>query len=145
MPTIRIQTKDLPYDESDVITFDEGLVGLPQLRRMVVITQPEISPFLWLASVEDPEKAFLVMEPRTQFDHYAPAIPAQVCGRIGLKDDEEPLLLAIVRILPEWQSSTVNLRAPLIVSPGAMRGVQAVLTDSPYRVDESLAGMAAAA
>ncbi len=145
MPTIRIQSKDLSYDEVDVITFDEGLVGMPNLRRMVVVAQPEIAPFLWLASVEEPETAFLVMEPREQFEQYAPEIPAQVRQRLGLAENEDPLVLAIVRIQPEWQLSTVNLRAPLLITSRQMRGLQLVLTDSAFRVDESLAGMAVAA
>lgn len=145
MPKIHIQSKEIEYAERDVITFDEGLVGLPQLRRLVIISQPEIHPFLWLASVEASETAFLVLEPHAQFSDYTPSIPPQVSTRIQLEDWEEPLLLAIARITPEWQSSTLNLRAPLVIAPNAMRGAQIVLTESAYRLDEPLALLAAAA
>lgn len=145
MPSIRIQSKDIDYEEESVITFDEGIVGLPHLRRLVIVSQPEIVPFLWLASVEEPETAFLVMEPHSQFDNYAPALPAQVSARIGMQEKEQPLLLTIVRIMPEWQCSTVNLRAPLVIAPSSMRGTQLVLTESNYRLDEPLAALAAAA
>jgi flagellar assembly factor FliW len=145
MPSIRIQSKDLNYEEDAVITFDEGIVGLPHLRRLVIVNQPEIAPFMWLASVEEPETAFLVMDPYSHFGNYAPGIPVQAFARIGMKEKEQPLLLAIVRIMPEWDCSTVNLRAPIVIAPNSMRGTQLVLTESNYRLDEPLAALAAAA
>jgi flagellar assembly factor FliW len=145
MPKIHIQSKEIEYAERDVITFDEGLVGLPHLRRLVIINQPEIHPFLWLASLEAPETAFLVLEPHAQFSDYAPSIPPQVSTRIKLEAWEKPLLLVIARITSEWQCSTLNLRAPLVIAPNAMRGAQIVLTESAYRLDEPLAMLAAAA
>jgi flagellar assembly factor FliW len=145
MPKVRIQSTDIEYAEGDVITFDEGLVGLPHLRRLVVVSQPEIHPFLWLASVEEPETAFLVLEPHIQFSDYAPGIPPQVRARIGMAEREEPLLLAIARITADWQRSMINLRAPLVVAPSVMRGTQVVLMESDYRLEEPLAVLAAAA
>lgn len=143
MPKVRIQSTDIEYTENAVITFEEGLIGLPQLRRLVVISQPEIAPFFWLASVEADETAFLVLDPQAYLDGYEPRLPAAACARIGLQTDEEPLLLAITRIMPEWHDSTLNLRAPLVISTGAMRGTQPVLTETEYRLDEPLAALAA--
>lgn len=145
MPKVRIQSTDIEYTESAVITFEEGLIGLPQLRRLVVISQPEIAPFFWLASVEEDETAFLVLDPQAYLDSYTPRLPNETRARIGLKSDEEPLLLAITRIMPEWHDSTLNLRAPLVISTGAMRGTQPVLTETNYRLDEPLAALAALA
>lgn len=138
MPKLQLQNSELTFTEGDVITFDEGLVGLPQLRRLVVVSQPEIEPFLWLTSVEDPTTTFLVLEPGTKFEQFTPTVPPQVRARLGLKAAEEPLWLAIVRITPEWQDSTINLRAPLAIAPQAMRGAQFVLTESGYRINEPL-------
>lgn len=143
MPKVRIQSTDIEYTDSDVITFEEGLIGLPQLRRLVVISQPEIAPFFWLASVEATETAFLVLDPQAYLDSYTPRLPAETRARIGLQADEEPLLLAITRITPEWHESTLNLRAPLVISTGAMRGTQPVLAETNYRLDEPLAALAA--
>ena len=144
MPKVRIQSTDIEYTDKDVITFEEGLIGLPQLRRLVVISQPEIAPFFWLASVETDEMAFLVLDPQAYLDTYTPRLPTETRMRIGLKADEEPLMLAITRITPEWHESTLNLRAPLVISTGAMRGTQPVLTETNYRLDEPLAALAAA-
>jgi flagellar assembly factor FliW len=139
MPKITLQNTEISFAEGDIITFEEGLVGLPQLRELVVVSQPDIAPFLWLTSAEQPETAFLVLEPRAQFADYTPSLPPEVRARLGLSDAEQPLWLAIVRIAPEWQSSTINLKAPLVIATQAMRGAQFVLTEPSYRLDEPLA------
>ena len=145
MPKVQIQSTDIEYADADVITFEEGLVGLPSLRRLVVVSQPEILPFLWLAAVDESETAFLVLEPHSHCPGYAPAVPAEVRLRIGLRSGEEPLLLTIARIMPDWQDSTLNLRAPLVIAPSSMRGTQLVLSDSQYQLNEPFAQWAEAA
>lgn len=143
MSTIRIQGTELSYTESDIITFAEGMIGLPHLRRMVLIHQSDIEPFLWLASLEDPSIVFLVIESRTAFPDYAPPVSDAVRAALGLAADESPLALALALIAAEWTESTINLRAPLMVAPGTMRAAQIVLSDSAYRLNQPLPFQAA--
>ena len=138
MSIIRIQGTELSYHESDIITFAEGMIGLPHLRRMVLISQSDIEPFLWLASLDDPSVVFLVIEARGVFPDYAPSVPEAVRTALGMTAQETPLMLTIALITPEWTNSTINLRAPLIVSPVTMRAAQIVLSDSAYRLDQQL-------
>lgn len=138
MPTLRIQGTDLSYDEADIITFDEGLIGLPHLRRMVLVRQDDIAPLLWLASLDDPRVAFLVVEPHTLFSNFELRLPDDSHFRDIVSGDETPVVLAIVLIASDWAQSTINLRAPLFISARTMHGAQIALTDSPYRVDEPL-------
>ena len=74
MPTIRIQGTDLTYEEKDIIRFDEGLIGMPHLRRMVLINQTDIAPFLLLCSLDDSQLAFLVLEAVVHFPRYTPRL-----------------------------------------------------------------------
>ena len=147
MPTIKIQGAELAYDETDIINFEEGLIGLPHLRRMVLVRRPDVEPFLWLASLDDSTVAFLVVEPRTLFPDYAPPLPRAfvsseaVAGggaAKGTAAGDRPLVLAVVLIAADWRLSTVNLRAPLFISLATMRGAQIVLGETDYRVDEPL-------
>ena len=145
MPTIHIQGEDLPYEATDIITFDEGLIGFPELKRLVLIRQSSIEPFFWLASVDDPDVVFLVVDPRPFFPHYKmELLDAGHIHRAAVAD-EKLLVLAISVIAPEWKESKINLRAPLFISPSTMRGIQFVLSDSPYRSDEQFPQQAIAA
>jgi flagellar assembly factor FliW len=145
MPTLRIQGNEIPYDEKDIITFPEGLIGLPHLTRMVAVKEETIEPFLWLASVDEDDAAFVVAEARSIFPHYKPLLPADSIMKDLLSQNEEPVVLAIVLIDSDWQKSTANLRAPLFVSANTMRGAQVVLTDNAFSVGEPLPLNAAAA
>jgi flagellar assembly factor FliW len=138
MPTIDVHGTQLAYDPTEVICFDEGLVGMPNLRKMVLVREEGVEPFLWLAAVDGPPTTFLVADPRDLFSGYVPDVPEDVRCRLGLESGEAPLVLAVVTVARDGISSTANLRAPVFVAPSAMRGAQAILTSSVFRVDERL-------
>lgn len=136
MPTIRMLGEELPYEARDIITFEEGLIGLPALKRMALVQQPSIAPFLWLAALDEPDISFLVVDPRPIFPDYCPRLPntANICDGAG--DEEKLLVLAVVLIAPRWPESKINLLAPLFISPSTMRGIQFILPDGSYSSSE---------
>ena len=138
MPSIRIHGTELPYNLSDTVTFEEGLIGLPKLRRMVIVRRSDISPFLWFASLGDQDAAFLVVNPAELFPDYRPSLTEELRVRIGVTSGQPPLVLAIASIDNDWEKSTVNLRAPLFINPDQMRGAQAALVGSSYKLNEPL-------
>ncbi len=138
MATICVQGTDLSYGEEDIIRFEEGLIGMPQLRRMVLLNYTEVAPILLLCSLDDPQIAFLVLEAKAHVPDYAPQFPASLKQQLGLTVGEAPLTLVIVTIAAEWTESTINLRAPIVIAPRTMRGAQTVLTDSAYQLAEPL-------
>ncbi len=144
MPTIRIQGATLSYEESDIITFDEGLIGFPQLRRVVLVRQSDIEPFLWLVPLDDERLAFLVVDPRTLVADYEAHVPRDVRARLALDADDRVLMLCMVVMRADPRRSTVNLRAPVLIAARAMRGLQTILADSSYRVDQPLLAAEAA-
>jgi flagellar assembly factor FliW len=137
MPILNVEGTELEYGEADIITFAEGLIGLPHLRRMVLVNRAEAEPFLWLASVDEPETAFLVLDPRLWTPGYQPALPESLKQLSGAAD-ETLVVLAIVTIAADWAASTINLRAPIVISPSTMQGAQVILTESTYKHNEPL-------
>lgn len=138
MPTLNIQGTELPYEEKDIVTFDEGLIGLPHLQRMVVVSQPDIEPFLWLASLDEEGVALVIAEASGIFPDYAPAVPADCSFSEALAEDEHPMSFAIVLLAAEWEKATANLRAPIFVSTRTRRGAQVILPDHTYSVGQPL-------
>src|SRR6186997_1384960 len=132
MPTLNIQGTELQYDEKDVFTFNEGLIGLPHLQRMVLVNQPDIEPFMWLASLDEEGVALVIADAPGIFPGYAPAVPADCSFSKGLGEDEHPMAFAIVLIAPEWEKATANLRAPIFVSARTRQGAQVILPDNTY-------------
>ncbi|CAN5415444.1 flagellar assembly protein FliW [soil metagenome] len=128
---ITIKGKDFSYDESQIINFAEGLIGLPEMRRAVLIAMDEFEPFCWLASIESEKTRFIVVDPNDVFAAYKPFDS-------DAGSDEKLKMLAIVNVSSDWQKTTVNLRAPLVINQETLRGAQLVLTDSSYQFGESL-------
>lgn len=144
MPRIEIQNQNYFYDEAGIIGFDEGLIGLPGLRRATLVEFSDCAPFLWLASLEDAKTRFVVVEPKRIFNDYAVQTPANVVAKLDLSD-APPLVLTIVKISSDWTKTTVNLRAPLFVNRETGRGAQIVLTNTNLRLDQPLPLAASAA
>lgn len=138
MATIRVQGVELSYEEQDIIRFEEGLIGMPQLRRMVLIHYTEVAPILLLCALDDPAVTFLVLETKSHLPTYAPQLPPVLKQQLKLAEGEAFLTLVMVTIAAEWTASTVNLRAPVVIAPGAMRGTQVILSDSTYQLAEPL-------
>ena len=127
---ITIKGKQFSYDENDVINFSEGLIGLPEMRRAVLIAMVDYEPFCWLASVESEKTRFIVVDPYEFFSSYKPFSPAE--------DDKKLQTLAIVNVSSEWEKTTVNLRAPLVINKETHSGAQRILSDTSYQFAESL-------
>ncbi len=106
----------------EVLTFPFGVIGLEHLRRFALVVDARIAPCLWLQSLDEPETAFVVVDPLVVDPDYAPALPGGVSGG----------LLAIITLRPEPEKSTVNLLAPVIVDPMTREGRQLVLHESGY-------------
>lgn len=124
---INIQGKEYSYNETEVINFTEGLVGLPEMRNAVLIPMDEFAPFCWLASVDDEKNRFIVVNPHDIFSGYeAQPNPA------GSKT------MAIVKISSDWRKTTVNLRAPIFIDHATGRAKQSILTESNYSPAEAI-------
>jgi flagellar assembly factor FliW len=130
MPTISIKGQNFEYSADDVLTFPEGLIGLPQMRSAALVPLADCEPFAWLASLDDETTRFIVMPPGTVFATYS---PAQYLHNQPTDD-----ALVIVRVSSDWRRTTVNLRAPILIDSTRRAAVQVVLADSPYGLAEPL-------
>lgn len=129
MPAIKIKEKEISYEDGEVITLPEGLIGMPDVRRFVVVPMDEFEPFCWLASVDSEKHRFVVVNPKEIVGTYDSAMIANADGKCAL---------AIVKISSDWTKTTVNLRAPILIDRDARSGMQVILSDSEYQFAESL-------
>lgn len=140
MPIITVQKTEYSYNNSDVLSFDEGLIGLPEMRRAVLLQLPDFEPFCWLAALDNPDKRFLVVNPHQIFSNYQANVPGEIALHLEA-NASAPNVLAIVKLSSDWTKTTVNLRAPIFVNQTTKLAAQAVLSNTNYRLDESLPEM----
>lgn len=94
---------------------------------------PKVEPFIRMASLDERGPAFIVVPPGFLFSDYVIEIPEQDCDELGLRSEEDVLVLGIVR-RKGVSIPTVNLMAPVIVNERLFVASQVVLDKSGYGV-----------
>lgn len=126
-------------EDTATFEFPEGLFGFPSLKRYVVESIPGGGDVLkQMVSVDDPDVAFTIVFPFAFFPDYAPDIAEEDLKSVEAESAEQVLLYVIANVPPQFQETTVNLRAPLIFNPFTRKARQVILTEDRYRSRERL-------
>jgi flagellar assembly factor FliW len=120
----------------DIVTIRDGLPGFEDCRRFVLISSPDLSPLVQLQGVDGTRPSFLAIDPRHVLPAYDTALAPADRSRIAAGDADVLLWLAIVRL--DGARVLVNLRAPVVVNPRCMLGLQVVAAESPYDTHHEL-------
>ncbi len=118
---------ELVYDEGDVITLPEGLIGLPTLRRWLLMDMAGADPMKWLQSLDRPDFGFPVLEPGFYLDSYEVEPSAGDLAVLGGRPGQEAVVLVVTTVHPGGGRVTGNLMAPLLLHPETRRGRQVAL------------------
>ena len=120
-----------------VITFVDGLPGFETCREFVIVASPELQPFAVMQGVDPDGPSFVAIDPRKVEPQYPVVLDATNLARLAT-DGREPLLWLAIVAADADGLATANLRAPVVINPGAMRGIQLITPESPYPVDHPL-------
>jgi flagellar assembly factor FliW len=115
---------DLP-----TMTMASDLVGLPGLRHFVLVRIDERGLLLRMQSIDDEAVRFVVVPAVEFFPAYAPEIDDNTAAILGLETADDALLLLIVTVGRTLQTSTANLRAPVVVNRHTLAAAQYVLAE----------------
>ncbi|MBP7779421.1 MAG: flagellar assembly protein FliW [Acidobacteria bacterium] len=123
---------------ADVVHFAHGLPGFERCHRFVVVTAPELAPFTCLHGLDTTGPSFLTLDPRQVVSGYHVPLGAGELARLDARSDEPLLWLAIVHV--DDLAITANLRAPLVINPRRMLGLQVMNADTAFATDHLLTG-----
>jgi flagellar assembly factor FliW len=123
-------------DAGAVVTMVAPMPGFESCRKFVVAVNPDLAPFTALSGVDESTPAFLAVDPRLVLHGYDTPLDDTVRHQLGAAPGDTLLWLALVRATGD--RALVNLRAPIVINPQQMRGVQLVPPDSPYSTDHPL-------
>jgi flagellar assembly factor FliW len=104
-------------DPDTVVEFPEGLIGLGG-SRFALLARDQRSPFLWLQSLEDPELALPVTDPKEFFSEFRMELDDEDAARLGLDATTAVAVYVTVRAAPAPEDCTANLKAPILVWSG---------------------------
>ena len=120
-----------------VVTFPDGLPGFERCRQFVLVEADSLHPFTLVQGVDAGGPSFVAIDPRRVAGEYPTVLDRTELARLDATGSEPLLWLAIVAA-HEDGSATANLRAPLVINPSSMRGIQLISLDGPFAIDHPL-------
>ena len=116
--------------DQSIVRFPSGLLGFPDQQRYVILDHGTEAPFKWLQSVEEPDLAFVLMDPATFHPDYHIEVPADALAEIK-GEERDDLTLVVILTIPSDDPGriTANLRGPLLISHRTKLGKQLVLSE----------------
>jgi len=119
--------------QDQIIDLEPGLLGFSQYHRYVLIEHQRESPFLWLQCLDNPDLAFVVIDPCCLLADYQPGPLAQVIREMEPEGPGDLKVLVILTIPPgKPQEMTANLMGPIVVNLKTRQGKQLVVEDPRY-------------
>lgn len=124
---------EVEYDEEYLVVFPDGFFGFPELKKYLPLClNDDDDSLILMQSVEQPEVAFVVVNPVFLDSGYAPALSPEELACLGTEDSGELSYYAICVLRDNYQDSTVNLKCPLVINPQTRIGMQIILEHSSF-------------
>ncbi len=123
---------DVDVDSAKLITFNQGIVGFPDLKEFLLIHNSEQDNgggIQWLQSVNEPAFAIPVMDPLLVAPDYNPTIEDELLKPLGDVTEENILVLTTVTIPKIVEDMSINLMAPIIINTDTRKATQLILED----------------
>ena len=114
-----IQTKyfgDVDISESKIIQFPKGIPGFIDEQQFVILDMPTQQIFQVLQSVHTSELAFIVTNPYHFYKDYVIQLDDSLQKTLKIENEKDVTVFSIVTLKQPFSTSTLNLRAPIIVN-----------------------------
>ncbi len=119
-------------DRAVTLTFRDGLVGLPELKRWILVDMDPPLPMKWLQSLDRVAFRVPVADPGFFHDDYGFEVRPSVLERLGVDDPQDLVVMVIATVGEGGGSVSGNLSAPLMVNSKNRNGLQMVLVDERW-------------
>lgn len=126
----------ITVNENDIIEMPEGVLGFEGLRKFVIVDPGDDTFIQWFQSVEKPEIAFPILEPKVFRPDYLVKLSANEMRALELESvtTNTALVYSILTIPKDPKEMTANLKAPIVINPGKKIGRQVILQENEYSV-----------
>lgn len=123
---------EIEVADDKIITMAEGLLGFAEITRYVILDHAPDSPFHYFQAVDDPDVAFIIIDPLCFKPDYKVAVAAGELADLKLEKPEDAVVCAIVTVPDDPDEMTANLQGPLVINAEKRLAKQIVLYDGPY-------------
>jgi len=138
---MKIQTKflgEVDIEEKGIISFSEGILGFEESKEFVLLDIPENDVFKVLQDTVHDYVAFIVVNPWKFKGDYALDVPDEELQELKINKEGDIAVLSIVNLSDDFEKSTMNLLAPVIINAEERLGKQYVLNSQSFSTKEPL-------
>ena len=141
---MNIQTKylaEVELNEEQVIDFSSGIPGFINETKFILLDLPGNPVFQILQSITTPDIAFVVANPYHFYQDYAFELDVNTKKILAINKEQDVTVFSIVTLKDPFETSTLNLKAPVIINPNSKRGKQYILNEEAYSTMAAFASM----
>ena len=127
--TKSMEKKDISEDK--ILTIPEGLFGFEDYKKFALIDS-DYEPFIWLQSVDEPNLAFLIVDPFLISSEYETDIDDEALKKIGIEKPEDIIIMTIVTVPNDGSAITANFQGPLVINKVNRQCMQVIINDNRW-------------
>lgn len=124
--------------KEDILAFGEGILGFADLKKFVLLDDPNDDIFAWLQSCDEASVAFPVLEPELFSSDYKVSLAKSDYEALGVSSMEGTRLFCIITIPDDPTLMTANMKAPVVINIAQKKARQCVLQDNHLAIREPI-------
>jgi len=132
---MKIQTKfhgELIIVQDQTWVFPKGLPGFEDENELVLLPIEGNDILQVLQSTKTANVAFIVGNPYTTVEDYSFKVDEPTINLLEINKPEDIFVLSVLSLKDPYESSTINLQAPLIFQSKTKKAKQMILNDSKF-------------
>lgn len=138
---LKIQTTrfgQVQFGTDDIIAFPEGILGFADLKKFILLDDPNDDIFAWLQSCDEPAIAFPVLEPELFAQAYNITLAKTDFEALKMNSMDRARAFCIITIPEDPTAMTANLKAPIVINVPLRMARQCVLQDNNLAIREPI-------
>lgn len=129
---------EIAINPSDIISFEHGIPGFEDEKKFIQLPVSNDSIFQVLQSIKTEDLAFIITSPFTAVADYSFDLEEATIQALNIKGEEEIAVFGIVSLKDSIATSTINLKAPIVLNTANNKAKQVILEKEEYAIRHKL-------
>ncbi len=125
----------LEYSEEEVIVFEKGIPGFEQEKKFILVkmdNEDQLNPLAFLQSTNSGELSFIIANPFSFYADYEFNLDEATKEELEIKETEDVAVWGVLSVPEEFEKTTINLQAPVIINVKKKVGKQIILHENNF-------------
>ncbi|MEK6580041.1 MAG: flagellar assembly protein FliW [Bdellovibrionota bacterium] len=118
----------------EIIFVPQGILGFPEFTKFCLVDPGDDTLILWLQSIENPNIAFAVLEPKIFKADYTVRLSAAELRELKFENVNQSAVFSILTIPQDITQMMANLKAPVVINLKEQIAKQVVLQENEFSI-----------